>query len=357
MVYIAGDNDLEKYVVKDLENELAKIGSNQRVRVVALADRIAGDDTSRGDWTQTLLYHVTPGLKATAEAAVADWGERNMGDPATLAEFVSWSRQHYPAQRYALFFWGHGWNWHPGYVMEDVSNQDALDVDKIKAIQPQLGFLDLVAFDGCNMGSIEVETLWQGHAKALVHSQEFVDWDGIEYDVMLQQLNQNPQMSTEQLAMITSRSASLNQERTGSAVVLDQRFTALLQAVDRWTLALIKGLPHYRSRYDQAFAQAQSFFEAPDEKDLYHLASLMLQVPDAEVQTSSRAVMMAIQAVVIDSWHRPDYPQAHGISVSSLGPEDDRDYYSSLDFARLTHWDEFLSQYLPTQNEKTQRSD
>src|SRR5690349_24947935 len=39
MVYISGDNNLEDYVVKDIELELAPTGSNANVQVVALADR------------------------------------------------------------------------------------------------------------------------------------------------------------------------------------------------------------------------------------------------------------------------------------------------------------------------------
>src|SRR5688500_8969139 len=93
MVYIAGDNDLEDYVVKDLELELAPTGSSANVQVVALADRAPGYDTSYGDWQTTKLYHVTQGMKADAAGAVADWGERNMGDKQTLIDFRSEERR------------------------------------------------------------------------------------------------------------------------------------------------------------------------------------------------------------------------------------------------------------------------
>src|SRR4026209_1226988 len=76
MVYIAGDNYLEDYVVKDIELELAPTGSSANVQVVALADRAPGYDTSRGDWQSTKLYHVTQGMIADSASAVADWGER-----------------------------------------------------------------------------------------------------------------------------------------------------------------------------------------------------------------------------------------------------------------------------------------
>jgi len=38
MVYISGDNDLESYVVPDIEEELAATGSTANVQVVTLAD-------------------------------------------------------------------------------------------------------------------------------------------------------------------------------------------------------------------------------------------------------------------------------------------------------------------------------
>ena len=127
MVYISGDNNLEDFVVKDIELELAPTGSSANVQVVALADRGPGYDTSYGDWQTTKLFHVTQGMIADSASAVADWGERDMGDPQTLVDFVTWTKANYPADHYALYFWGHGWNWHPGVVMQDDTNTDTLD--------------------------------------------------------------------------------------------------------------------------------------------------------------------------------------------------------------------------------------
>src|SRR5512137_2269515 len=61
MVYMNGDNNLEKYVTSDIETELARPGSNADVKVVALADRIPGYNKSAGDWTSTKLFYITPG--------------------------------------------------------------------------------------------------------------------------------------------------------------------------------------------------------------------------------------------------------------------------------------------------------
>src|SRR5690349_14544151 len=92
MVYMSGDNNLEEYIVNDLEQELGAVGSSAQVQVVALADRGPKYDTRRGDWKTTKLFHVTQGMTADAASAVADWGERNMGSPQTLSQFVAWSK-------------------------------------------------------------------------------------------------------------------------------------------------------------------------------------------------------------------------------------------------------------------------
>ena len=101
MVYIDGDNNLEDYVVKDIETELSALGSNANVNVVALADRGPGYDTSRGDWQTTKVFYCTQGMLADAASAVADWGERDMGDPQTLKDFVTWAKTNFPATNYA----------------------------------------------------------------------------------------------------------------------------------------------------------------------------------------------------------------------------------------------------------------
>ena len=81
--------------------------------------------------------------------------------------------------------------------MQDDTNNDTLDMDEVKAALPSIGFIDMVGFDGCNMASIEVQMLWHGHATALSHSQEYVGWDGIEYDLVLAQLAANPNMTAD----------------------------------------------------------------------------------------------------------------------------------------------------------------
>jgi cysteine peptidase C11 family protein len=357
MVYISGDNNLEPYVVSDIETELAPTGSTGDIQVVALADRAPGYDTSRGDWQTTKLYHVTQGMQADSASAVADWGERDFGDKQTLIDFVTWTKANYPANHYALYFWGHGWNWHPGVVMKDETVDqtdtnpnllDSLDMDEVKLALPSIGFIDMVGYDGCQMASIEVQMLWHGHATALSHSQEWVGGEGIQYDLVLAQLAANPNMSADQLAIATTQSAT--SDKTWSAVAVDGRFDALRIAVDNWSVALNNGLAVNRKKYDQAFTATRSFWQAPTDKDLYDMAYEMNRlVGDKDIKSSSQAVMNAVKSVVLYERHVNAYADAHGITIYHISKATQKDsdytYYGTLDFALQTSWNEFLDAY------------
>jgi hypothetical protein len=352
MVYMSGDNNLEDYIVKDIEQELGLQGSSADVQIVALADRGPGYDTTRGDWQGTLLYHVTPGIVADLASAAADWGERNMGDPQTLVDFVTWAKANYPADRYVLYFWGHGWNWHPGYVMEDDSSADTLDYGELKAALPQLGFIDVVGFDGCNMASIEIYKLWQGRATAIAASQEYVNWNGIEYDTVIAQLRANPYLSADQVAVASAQSAIVQGgERTWSAVAVDGRLAALLSATDQFAIALRDGLAANRKKYDRAFGATRSMWQAPMDKDLYDMASeINLAVADPTIRAKAQGVMNAFPSVVLWEGHTNAYADVRGITIYHVAKPAEKDanytyYRANLDFALTSHWDEFLDLY------------
>jgi hypothetical protein len=352
MVYISGDNNLEDYVVKDIEQELGLAGSNAEVKVVAIADRGPGYDTSRGDWQSTKLYYVTQGIVADAASAVADWGERNLGDPQTLVDFVTWTKANHPADHYALYFWGHGWNWHPGYVMEDDTSADTLDYDEMKAAIPSLGFVDVVGYDGCNMASIEIYKLWQNKATAVAASQEYVNWNGIEYDAVIAELRANPFMTADQVAVSTAKSAIVQGgERTWSAVAVDGRLSTLLTAADQFGVALRNGLATNRKKYDRAFGATRTMWQAPMDKDLYDMAAeIHANVTDATIRARAQAVMNAFGSVVLWEGHTNAYSDVRGITIYHIGKAAEKDanytyYRTTLDFALTSGWDEFLNAY------------
>ncbi|HSJ86261.1 MAG TPA: clostripain-related cysteine peptidase [Anaerolineales bacterium] len=360
MVYISGDNNLESYVISDIENELAPTGSARDIQVVALADRGPGASTGPDDWKTTEYFHVLPGMKATLANADAAWDanhvdELDMANPQTLVDFVTWTKANYPADHYALIFWGHGWNWHPGYVMRDDTtqltdpNNYTMDYQEEKAAIPSLGFIDVVGYDGCNMSSIEIFNLWHGHATAVTGSQEYVGWEGLQYDLVLAHLAANPAWTADQLAIDFSQTAT--QDKTWSAVAVDSRLNTLLTTVDQWSVALKDGLATNRKSYDRAFGATRSFWQAPEDKDLYDMAyEINRLISDPNIKWRSQAVMDAVNSVVLYDRHTNAYADTSGITIYHISKATEKDakylyYRTTIDFALQTGWDDFLDAY------------
>jgi len=107
MVYLDADNNLESAGLEDFL-EMSSVGSTNDVAIIVLLDRTDYYSTSYGDWKDTKLFYITSGLDPNPDNALEDWGEKNMGDPQTLVDFVSWGVQNYPAEHYAVILWDHG---------------------------------------------------------------------------------------------------------------------------------------------------------------------------------------------------------------------------------------------------------
>jgi hypothetical protein len=199
------------------------------------------------------------------------------------------------------------------------------------------------------MSSIEIMDLWNGYATAMSSSQEYVGWDGIEYDVVLAQLAANPNMSADQVAIATSQSAT--NDKTWSAMAVDSRYTTLKNAVNDLAVALNNGLAANRSKINRAFGATRSFWQAPMDKDLYDMAyELNRNVTDANIKEKSVAVMNAVNAVVLHERHVNAYADVHGITIYHItkASEKNSDYFyyrANVDFALETFWDEFLNNY------------
>ena len=358
MVYIGGDNDLERSVVPDIETELCVPGSNADVNVVCLADRHPGYDRSAGDWTTTKLFYCTEGMTATPENAVADWGERNTADPQTLTDFVLWAQATYPAEHYALFFWDHGWMWRPGKTLRDDTSADAMDEDEFLAAMTAEGVepIDVAGWDMCERQTIEVAATWASiGAAAVVGSEEDEWWEGVQYDLVVAALQADPTMGPDAMA-IAAASTPGGDNRTYSALALDTRWDALLEAVDAFAWALEGGLPLYRDAYDDAAKRIQDYGDR-DNRDLYDLAhEIALVVDDPVIDATAQGVMDAVDGAVLYSMYRSErYRDSHGVSIwwprtydaltYTPNETDNWGFYQTLEFAKATQWDEFLAAF------------
>ncbi len=127
------------------------------------------------------------GLKLLQKLPDAD-----MGKGATLADFVKFGQENFPADHRVLIIWNHGGGTvfgacqdeRTGSIMSLNDMQDALATvyQKDTANPP----LDIIGFDACLMSSYGTAGTFEGYAKYLVASQELEPGNGWNYAGIVQ---------------------------------------------------------------------------------------------------------------------------------------------------------------------------
>lgn len=193
MVYIAGDNDLFEFVQRDLK-EMAKVGSNEHVSIVAQIDEY-------GRNYPTKRVFIEKGKITVIKEDGFD-SKLDSGNPETLVDFCKWAIDNYPANHYALDLWNHGEGiidpalygefGTKGICFNDtydtyLTNQD-LDYALEKVTQHLGRKLDILACDACLMAMLEFASYVRHYAHYLVASQELEPGDGWHYKEVLKDL-------------------------------------------------------------------------------------------------------------------------------------------------------------------------
>jgi hypothetical protein len=198
LFYIAADNNLESYALADF-NEMEFTGSTPGVNVVVQIDRADGYDASNGNWTGARRYFVTQDTSLTkiGSQELDDIGETNTGDPATLVDFATWAINAYPADRYALILWDHGGSW-LGVANDNSADGDGLTLPELDSALSQIvqttgiGQFEMIGFDACLMGSLEVYSAIAPYARYGVGSADLIPGNGWDYVGMLDALAADP---------------------------------------------------------------------------------------------------------------------------------------------------------------------
>lgn len=98
-IYMAAVNDLRGFAVRNIK-QAAMMGSNKYLNIVIHLDIMLA-----GNKKITRRYYIKKG-----EIVHIETNQKSMdsGNPKTLISFCKWGVEHFPAKKYALFFWNHG---------------------------------------------------------------------------------------------------------------------------------------------------------------------------------------------------------------------------------------------------------
>jgi hypothetical protein len=409
----ADDQVLEQDIFVDL-NEAETVGSTDRVTIVAQMDRFKGAFQGDGDWTSARRYLINQddNLNRISSKMVDDLGEVNMSDGSTLVDFVIWAMQTYPADRYALVLSDHGMGWPGGWSDPAPGGTDSTRAPLVSGIGEDFLFLseidqalskissetgvdklDIIGLDACLMSQLEVYAALQPHAHIALASEEVEPSLGWAYAGFLQQLVDNPDMSSQQLASavvdsyvsqdlrIVDDQARQDFLRQGSplgsffstssvtaaqlanqigrsvtltAVDLDKlpdlmtqfnNFTYILQNEDQSVVATARD---YAQSYTSVFGKKSG----PSYIDMGHFVQLASKEANSnQVTQAADAVITAMNNAIIAEKHGSGKPGSTGIAIyfpnSTMynSPYTGPQSYNILAerFVKSSLWDDFLA--------------
>ncbi len=372
----ADDQILEQDILLDL-NEAERVGSTERINIVAQLDRYRGAYQGDQNWTSARRYFVTQDndLKRIRSQVIEDLGEVNMADSQTLVDFVTWAIKTYPADKYALILSDHGMGWPGGWSDQDSKVERSSKIPLVKVAGNQMYLMEIdqalgevrnqtgvdkfefVGMDACLMADVAVFSALAPHARYAVASQETEPGLGWAYTGFLQSLASNPDVSGAELGKqivesyidedqrIVDDQARAEFLRQGSPMgglfgVSDIGAKALARQVERGvtlTAVDLNAMPTMldsinklsyalqtedQSKIARARTYAQSFTSVfgdnvpPSYIDLGNFTSILLQEgSNAEVQNAAKQVQGSIRNFVIAEKHGSGKPGASGVSI------------------------------------------
>jgi len=363
IAYLDGDNNLEAEMI-NIFNQFEIVGSTENVKIVVQIDRSDMYDTSNGNWDSMRRYFVTKDENGFHNTIVSellvDLGEQNVGDPQVLQEFVDWSIDNYPSDHYCLFLADHGAAWE-GVLIDWENDFDILTMEELKTalnnIYNSLGKkLDIISFNACAMGSLEVYNQIKDYANIAIGSEDF-QYGTLKYGYFTADLANNPSWSATRFAkeIVNDTStiypvpvkdiAAIDLNKIDTVVVKTSVFADFLKEISDSDANLISDII-----YSSVLIE---FYSRTELADLWDFANeTQNYFSDQDLKNSAQDVKDSIDSSVIAHYsidldmHRP----GHGISInlideSSILDDDFYQVYCNLDFSYQFYWDDFLLSY------------
>lgn len=298
-------------------------------------------------------------------------GELDMGDGATLSDFIVWAKQHYPADRYIMTMYDHGGGWW-GACIDETSGGDLLYMEEIHQAISESGGLDILCFTApCLMGALESVYELRDCVDVYIGSENvsgYQYWFDTIVD-LCEALNSPDPLSNEDIASIVVQAVLDNAppeyESFMTMSATDPEATEDLVAhIDELAVYMTAHIEELgagvQTVRNSTWEMGSIYSGDLNEVDLIDFLVMYYAVEtDPFVLGKIGEILSAFFPVVTCEVHGSGQSRSHGLSISF--PEDRsvfQDYYTllDLDFADDTSWDEFLNAFYDFQETGIQGS-
>ena len=337
-------DDADFYRAGDpLEDFANSAYSGNNLNVIVLQDTESGP---------ARIWYITNNHK---KVLLEELGEVNMGSYQTLRDFIEYSKTKYPANRYIIALYDHGYGW-MGACTDDTSN-DLLSMEEMRKAITETGKVDIICFTApCEMAAIESVYELKDCTDVYIGSEAgstYYCWKDIVDDICWY-LNYKIDMNNTEIGrniikLIELQSkywpSTLKRKFTMSAIRTD-KMQKLGEALKSLTNAFINDFNNSYESVWSAYEISQKI--DIDLLDFYNFAESCLSfVENQSIREKLEHVMKCLEEAIIQECHGVYYPNSHGLSI--YFPDSIWNYsiyYSwQLRFNNDTDWDYFLHTY------------
>ncbi|MFC1550860.1 clostripain-related cysteine peptidase [Candidatus Neomarinimicrobiota bacterium] len=336
---------------QDFKNSMC---SSDNINVIVLEDQ---------DYAPAHYWYIDEGHKAIL---LEDLDEINMGSQSTLEEFIKYGKKNYPADRYILGMYNHGFGWVGGF-MDETNDNDWLTPQEIsKAIQSN-GKIDILLMMACSMGSLEVVYQLGDFTDVFIGSENSTTYDffGCAWEDILSYINNNTYDDTfavgsKIIDFIWDHSTDILDHNyyfdlTMSAIRTD-RIELLVQHLDELSLQYLDNFHAFETGLNNLFINIKNYRN--NRVDFINVIELLSEVEqDNDIKLIQNQIINDYQNIIINECHGEGVLFSNGISIylPIPGIENYTNYYSSdvlnNKFVIDTHWDELLERYYQSTNQ------
>lgn len=273
----------------------------------------------------------------------------SMGEASTLADFLSFANENYPASRKAVLFWNHGGGSVSGAAFDELYDLDSLTLDEMyaafssvwpeNAAQPPLEF---IGFDTCLMATVDVAHVFSGLARYMVASEETEPANGWYYTGWAGALAEDPAMDGAALGRIICDTyyegcQAVGTEENATLSLVDLTRTGpLMEAYEAFgteALAAACQDPGFFTQFARVAAKSENYGGNTRQQGYTNMVDLgSMARQSADMLDSSAAVLSALDDCVLYQVRGKYRAEATGLSCyySYNGDVDDFNGYISV---------------------------
>ena len=273
----------------------------------------------------------------------------SMGDAQTLADFLAYAKENYPAEKTAVIFWNHGGGSVSGAAFDELYGMDSLTLDEMYAafsavwdLSAEQPPLELIGFDTCLMATLDVASTFSDIASYMVASEEVEPANGWYYSQWAGALAEDPYMNGAELGRVICDAYYAGCEAVGTEQSATLSLTdlsgvgALLDAYESFGAECLSAAcadPAFFSQFARAAYSSENYGGNTREQGYTNMVDLGdLARKSLELAPSGQSVLDALNACVLYQVGGPYRAEASGLSCyySYSGDTDDFSAYAAL---------------------------